>query len=399
VIQDFEQTNDVSSTSVYFSRQGYFTFKFNAAPFLLLSAGFGGWFPLGVPYYVICPTPLTFVSSWSGIVGTAPNRTFVFQAQSREFDVPPGSGDTSGYAATLIYEVRFYEDDPRKVGIIVGNNGIVNAPNSVAPPGVYIDSPSTTAKRRAIFTTSTNVNGHAVVQNTSFTVTHVAWDAPGYNDGTQNTSAETIRLTVGKRATVGTDPVILGFGGTNFGARVSGDDLERTVFNIALRAKQGTNNTVSGVTIAAASSSDVVRVGQQYGLIRFSRDAQERISFDYSKTLPAGSNNTVVTATDVFRRVSIFRPRFEEELLALGEKDGNFSYLITQPRRETLLAEDSIIISNLLFRTLETVLQQGDLDPFGNINTMVSNGFLRMTDYVDIEYLDNDYVGESRSFS
>lgn len=278
VIQDFEQTNDVSSTSVYFSHQGYFTFKFNAAPFLLLSAGFGGWFDQGAPYYVVCPTQLTFVSSWSGIVGTAPNRTFVFQAQSREFDVPPGSGDTSGYAATLIYEVRFYEDDPRKVGIIVGNNSIVNAPNSVAPPGVYIDSPSTTAKRRAIFTTSTNVNGHAVVQNTSFTITHVAWDAPGYNDGTQNTSAETIRLTVGKRATVGTDPVILGFGGTNFGARVSGDDLERTVFNIALRAKQGTNNTVSGVTIAAASSSDVVRVGQQYGLIRFSRDAQERLS-------------------------------------------------------------------------------------------------------------------------
>ena len=41
----------------------------------------------------------------------------------------------------------------------------------------------------------------------------------------------------------------------------------------------------------------------------------------------------------------------------------------------------------------------GDLDPFGNINTMVSNGSLRMTDYVDIEYLENDYVGASRSFS
>jgi len=57
-----------------------------------------------------------------------------------------------------------------------------------------------------------------------------------------------------------------------------------------------------------------------------------------------------------------------------------------------------------LFRRVYGTQQQpaensGDLDPFGNINTMVSNGSLRMTDYVDIEYLENDYVGASRSFS
>jgi hypothetical protein len=82
----------------------------------------------------------------------------------------------------------------------------------------------------------------------------------------------------------------------------------------------------------------------------------------------------------------------------LGEKEGNFSYLLTQPRQEDLLASDAVMISNLLFRGLDSAIQ-GDLDPFGNINTMVSNGSLRMTDYVDIEYLENDYVGESRSFS
>jgi hypothetical protein len=221
-------------------------------------------------------------------------------------------------------------------------------------------------------------------------------DDPFSTDGTQNTSAETIRITAGKR---NIDTVIMGFGGNNFGARVSGDDLERTAFNISLRAKQGANNTVSGVTIAAASSSDVVRVGQQYGLIRFSNDAQERTIFDFGKGLPAGSNNTVVVATDVFRRVSSFKPFFEDAPFALGEKEGNFSYALTQGARiDDVMAADSATISNLLFRTLGSVLQQGDLDPFGNINTMVSNGSLRMTDYVDIEYLENDYVGESRSF-
>ena len=216
----------------------------------------------------------------------------------------------------------------------------------------------------------------------------------------RSANQERVLFSIGKRATLGTDPVILGFGGTNFGARVSGDDLERTTFNVTLVMKQGANNTVSGVTRAASATGETVRVGQQYGLIRFSRDAQERIAFDYSKNLPAGSNNTTIVALDTVRPASAYRRPFDDLLSALGEKDGNFRYALTQGARiEDLTASDEIIISNLLFRTLESVLQQGDLDPFGNINTMVSNGFLRMTDYVDIEYLENDYVGESRSFS
>ena len=211
-------------------------------------------------------------------------------------------------------------------------------------------------------------------------------------------SSETTVFTVGKRATVGTDPVTAGFGTGLFGVRVSGDDLERTSFNFSLRAKQGANVTVSGVTIAASSTNDTIRAGQQFGIIRFSGDQQERISLDVFKSLEAGSNTAVLIATDVFRRVSNFRPRFEEEQFALGQKEGNFRYALTQgTRREDLLATDDIIISNLLFRSAADL--SGDLDPFGNINTMVSNGSLRMTDYVDIEYLENDYVGESRSFS
>jgi hypothetical protein len=223
----------------------------------------------------------------------------------------------------------------------------------------------------------------------------VGADVAGYRHDAQS-SSETIKFTVGKR--ISSEALILGFGAGRFGVRVSGDDLERTSFNVGLRAKQGTNTTVSGVTVAATSTTDIVRIGQRYGTIRFSGDAQERISLDVFKSLEAGSNNAVLIATDVFRRVSNFRPRFEDEQFVLGEKEGNFSYLLTQPRQEDLLASDAVMISNLLFRGLDSAIQ-GDLDPFGNINTMVSNGSLRMTDYVDIEYLENDYVGESRSFS
>jgi hypothetical protein len=191
-----------------------------------------------------------------------------------------------------------------------------------------------------------------------------------------------------------------GFGTDAPGIRLHGDDLERAAFNITLVMKQGANNTVSGVTRAASATGETVRIGQQYGLIRFSGDAQERISIDLGKSLPAGSNLTTVAVADVFRRVSSFRPTYEDAVFAQGEKDGNFRYALTQGTRiEDLTATDDVVISNLLFRTLESILQQGDLDHNGNINTMVSNGFLRMTDYVDIEYLENDYVGESRSFS
>ena len=42
----------------------------------------------------------------------------------------------------------------------------------------------------------------------------------------------------------------------------------------------------------------------------------------------------------------------------------------------------------------------GDLDPFGNINTLISRGTLRITNYVaDIDYFETDYIGETRIIS
>ena len=41
-----------------------------------------------------------------------------------------------------------------------------------------------------------------------------------------------------------------------------------------------------------------------------------------------GSNNAVLITTDVFRRVSSFKPFLEDAQFALGEKLGNFNYLL-----------------------------------------------------------------------
>lgn len=68
-----------------------------------------------------------------------------------------------------------------------------------------------------------------------------------------------------------------------------------------------------------------------------------------------------------------------------------------QNSSETIIL-DQIFFANLLFK--DVLEFPGDLDPFGNINTLESRGQLRMTDYVaDIDYLESDYVGETRSIS
>ena len=137
----------------------------------------------------------------------------------------------------------------------------------------------------------------------------------GTDNGFRNSnSSETTKFTISKRAvmddTLGTThPVQVGFGSSNsLGFKVSGSDLERTAFNVILRPKQGANNTVSGVTVAAAASGELLFVGQQYGTLRFAGDRQEKIVFDFSKTLEAGSNSGIVTSTD--------RPQLRLNLLA-----------------------------------------------------------------------------------
>lgn len=150
-----------------------------------------------------------------------------------------------------------------------------------------------------------------------------------------------------------------------------------------------------------ASSPDFVLTGDPRPAGRSSYNQLENLRIDFSKTLEAGSNLSTIAATDRTRTSSLFvrgRAFTQEDQPILGQYEGNFRYALTQGTKiESLQASDLAIVSILLVRSLAD--QSGDLDGFGNINTMVSLGTLRMTSYVDIDYLESDYVGESRSFT
>ena len=150
-----------------------------------------------------------------------------------------------------------------------------------------------------------------------------------------------------------------------------------------------------------ANSNDFVLSGDPRPAVRSSYNQFERLSIDFSKTLEAGSNLSIVATTDRTRTSSLFvrgRAFTQEDQPILGQYEGNFRYALTQGTKfESLLASDLATVSIILIRSAED--QSGDLDGFGNINTMVSNGSLRMTDYADIDYIAEDYIGESRSFT
>jgi hypothetical protein len=221
-------------------------------------------------------------------------------------------------------------------------------------------------------------------------------------------AAERVFFNISMRIIGETNPVTsllvnIGFGSSlSSGLRVSGSDAERTAFNISLVAKQGANVTVSGVTVAAASTSDTLRIGQQYTGVYRANDGLERINLLLAKSLEAGSNTATVAATDRSRTSSLFvrgaaftqedQPLLDLRSLLINKTmysdDGSF-------RSDTTIAQDGL--SRYLQKTLTD--KSGDLDPFGNINTLDSHGILRMTSYTDIDYFTDDYVGESRSFT
>jgi hypothetical protein len=215
----------------------------------------------------------------------------------------------------------------------------------------------------------------------------------GYDQRAAN--EERSYFTVNKTATVGTDPVTVGFGSSlNTGFRVSGSDLERLSINATLLAKQGVNSTVSGVTIAAAARGDSLRIGQQYGGNRFSGDNQELIKFDIIKSLEAGSNSSLATLADLFKVASVYArgPAFTQDVQ--NSSDAN-AFSVIKSRTDAVTPNDQpALTSTKLLTDLS-----GDLDRFGNINTLDSHGILRMTNYADLAYFAEDYVGESRSFT
>jgi hypothetical protein len=230
-----------------------------------------------------------------------------------------------------------------------------------------------------------------------FTATKLTSDTTiaGVNYDQRAANEERSYFTIGKTATVGTDPVTIGFGSSaSTGFRVSGSDLERISMNATLLAKQAVNVTVSGVTVAAATRGETLRIGQQYGGNRFSGDTQELVSFSILKSLEAGSNSSLATLADIFKVASVYArgPAFTQDVQNSSDKN---AFLIGKSTTDIIVSNDqSALASTKVLTDLS-----GDLDRFGNINTLDSHGILRMTNYADLDYFAEDYVGESRSFT
>ena len=197
------------------------------------------------------------------------------------------------------------------------------------------------------------------------------------------------------------DSQIIGSGATAANNRFLGSN-ENTAFDVFKTAKQATNlKVVTGwntSVVGTTSSGDFVVIGDPStiasGQSRRSGTSLENFSFQYFK--PAdGLVGTSVTITDTVTDVRTMRRLFEDQQDML-------EYLF---RDTTKTADQDSFTVNDIF-ALEKLLTEapadtpGDLDPFGNINTLISRGTLRITNYVeDIDYFESDYIGESRTIS
>jgi hypothetical protein len=101
-------------------------------------------------------------------------------------------------------------------------------------------------------------------------------------------------------------------------------------------------------------------------------------------------HNTAFT-DDRLTRVVPFRRLFQEQQDAFD----NIFKDVTLPRAgvDTQSVQDEAQLAKITRSSFQEIL--GDLDPFGTV-ALVDRGTVRMTNYADIEYFAEDYIGESR---
>jgi hypothetical protein len=218
--------------------------------------------------------------------------------------------------------------------------------------------------------------------------------AAGSGEDRRDADLERIQFTINKRANLldgGTSSVVIA------------DNSEFSPYPARFFGKRalqgsGTTTVVSGVTVTAAAP-DRLFVGQQafQGFAagaRRSGDSNERISFSVFKDGIAENREILQNFQAVWtaRLNNGVGQMFEQ--LTLPDPAVLFA---GSAKYEMLEATESIFVSRFL--QILPVEQPGDLDPYGNINNMTSNGKLRMTNYADLDYFEGDYVGESRSFT
>ena len=242
-----------------------------------------------------------------------------------------------------------------------------------------------------------------------FAITKLLNDATVPDDFLQTFDGLTYATTILKQ-----DSVSIGLPGFT-GRRVSGDDRERIVLDVAIARVDEISSTDTGINLVpgknnsdAVQNSDalalsislsktdvqIVEQTQRFFDISLSKTeilvSQDALRKDIDKLL---GNEDILSITDLLALQAQYQLSLAEIQNILGEKDGNFSYLLDQAPKNDVLSTSDDRLASFISKDLT------NLDGLNNINTMVSNGTLRMTDYADIDYFAEDYVGESRSFT
>ena len=219
-------------------------------------------------------------------------------------------------------------------------------------------------------------------------VTVGAGDNYGFRYQASENTSETVKFTVTKSRFDQDVP------GTT-GAIVTIDTNDAWL-NFNLDAKQGATTTLSGTTVRARDR-DRIFVGQQL----WQGNQGKRVSGDALESFVVNLYKPITeTSTTILDRPYLYNQRgtIYDETTILGERPGFMNMdFAAGAKFDSMEIADSLVISVLF--PINVFDFPGDLDLNGNINTVASYGNLRMTDYADIDYFEDDYVGEKRSFT
>ena len=244
------------------------------------------------------------------------------------------------------------------------------------------------SQERILFTVAKSADQDGAGSSVSFVVAGAGDDYGFRYQASENTS-ETVKFTITKSRFDQDVP------GTT-GAIVTMDTNDADLL-FSLDAKQGssTTTTLSSTTVRARDR-DRVFLGQQLWQgnqgKRVSGDALESFVINLYKPFTE-------TSTTILDRTALYGQKggISDDLTMLGEGVEFMNLNFFSPKVDSTEITDLLVI-NVVF-PVRAFDYPGDLDLNGNINTVASNGNLRMTDYADIDYFEDDFVGEKRSFT
>jgi hypothetical protein len=141
---------------------------------------------------------------------------------------------------------------------------------------------------------------------------------------------------------------------------------------------------------------DDTTIGDEIGV---SKLRSEYVNDTFGETDPFGYFVSFIDRGTVRMNNYASTDYFGEDFIGESRILGNFYYPpFKVDEFELILISDDVVVIPGTTRSFDERFE--DLDPFGNINTLISRGTLRITNYVDdIDYFASDYIGETRIIS